>query len=185
LLSISGLSKSYGALRAVDSLSAEIRAGGIYGLIGTNGAGKTTVLNMIAGLERPSSGSIMFEGREIAGLPPERITRAGIGRTFQNLRLFSSMSVLDNVLVAAQIGRRCGLLQAVLQTGQYRREDRAQREHAREFLVLFDLDHAADSKAASLPYGHQRKLEIARALATGAKLLLLDEPAAGMNPPGS
>ena len=181
-LSISGLSKSYHALNAVSSFSAEFEAGRIYGLIGTNGAGKTTVLNMIAGLEKPSSGSIIFQGREIAGLPPERITRYGIGRTFQNLRLFSSMTVLDNVLAAAQIFRNYNLLQAVLLTPAFRRDDAALQKRAMEFLELFELAGMAGARANSLPYGHQRKLEIARALATGAKLILLDEPAAGMNP---
>jgi len=181
-LSISGLSKSYRALKAVDSFSAEFEEGRIYGLIGTNGAGKTTVLNMIAGLEKPTSGSIIFQGREIAGLPPDRITRYGIGRTFQNLRLFSSMTVLDNVLAASQISRSYNLFQAMLLTPAFRNEDKAQRDHAMEFLNLFDLAGEAGAKANSLPYGHQRKLEIARALATGARLVLLDEPAAGMNP---
>ena len=181
-LSISGLSKSYYALKAVRSFNAELKAGCIYGLIGTNGAGKTTVLNMIAGLEKPSSGSIIFRGSEIAGLPPDKITRYGIGRTFQNLRLFSSMTVLDNVLAASQISRNYNLVQAVLCTPAFRREDAAQRNRAMEFLSLFNLADAAGARANSLPYGHQRKLEIARALATGAKLALLDEPAAGMNP---
>ena len=181
-LSISGLSKSYRALKAVSSFNAEFDSGRIYGLIGTNGAGKTTVLNMIAGLEKPSSGSIVFQGHEIAGLPPERITRYGIGRTFQNLRLFSSMSVLDNVLTSAQIFRNYNLFQAILFTRAFREEDIVQRNKAMDFLKLFDLADAANAKANSLPYGHQRKLEIARALATGAKLILLDEPAAGMNP---
>jgi len=181
-LSISGLSKSYHALKAVSSFSADFDPGRIYGLIGTNGAGKTTVLNMIAGLEKPSSGSIIFQGREIAGSSPERITRYGIGRTFQNLRLFTSMTVLDNVLAAAQIFRNYNLLQAVLLSPAFRREDAALRKRAMEFLDLFDLADVAGARANSLPYGHQRKLEIARALATGAKLVLLDEPAAGMNP---
>jgi branched-chain amino acid transport system ATP-binding protein len=182
LLKITALSKHYRALKAVNSFNAGIEAGGIYGLIGTNGAGKTTVLNMIAGLEKPSSGSIVFEGREIAGLPPEKVTRWGIARTFQNLRLFSSMTVLENVLVAAQIERRYNLFQAVFLSRGYREEDEAQRKRAMGFLELFDLAGAAGARANSLPYGHQRKLEIARALATGAKLILLDEPAAGMNP---
>jgi branched-chain amino acid transport system ATP-binding protein len=181
-LSISGLSKSYQALKAVDSFSADFDSGRIYGLIGTNGAGKTTVLNMIAGLEKPSSGSIVFQGHEIAGLPPEKITHYGIGRTFQNLRLFSSMTVLDNVLAAAQIQRNYNLLQAVLLTPAFRKDDAALHNRAMEFLALFDLAGVAEARANSLPYGHQRKLEIARALATGAKLVLLDEPAAGMNP---
>ena len=181
-LNISGLSKSYHALKAVSSFCAEFEPGRIYGLIGTNGAGKTTVLNMMSGLEKPSSGSIVFQGKEIAGLPPEKITRYGIGRTFQNLRLFPSMTVMDNVLAASQILRNYNLFQAILLTPSFRKEDKALRSRVMEFLDLFDLADAANSKANSLPYGHQRKLEIARALATGAKLVLLDEPAAGMNP---
>ena len=181
-LSITGLSKSYHALKAVNSFNAEFEPGKIYGLIGTNGAGKTTVLNMIAGLEKPSSGSIIFQGHNIAGLSPEQITRYGIGRTFQNLRLFPSMTVLDNVLAAAQILRKYNLLQAILLTPSFRKDDAALRNRSMEFLDLFDLANAAGARANSLPYGHQRKLEIARALATGAKLILLDEPAAGMNP---
>lgn len=182
LLTIKGLSKAYRALRAVSFFDADIEQGRIYGLIGTNGAGKTTVLNMISGLEKPNSGSIVFKGREIAGLSPEKITRYGIARTFQNLRLFSSMTVLENVLVAAQISRRYNLLQAVLTTKAYREEDRALRQKSAGLLKLFNLEEASSAKAGSLPYGHQRKLEIARALAAGAKLLMLDEPAAGMNP---
>jgi branched-chain amino acid transport system ATP-binding protein len=182
LLHISGLSKHYRALQAVSSFNAEIEAGHIYGLIGTNGAGKTTVLNMISGLEKPSSGTIKFEGRDITAMPPEKITRYGIARTFQNLRLFSTMTVLDNVMVAAQIDRRYNLFQMAFITRAYREGDRAQRKRALEYLDLFNLADDAEAPAKSLPYGYQRKLEIARALATGAKLILLDEPAAGMNP---
>jgi branched-chain amino acid transport system ATP-binding protein len=182
LLTIRGLSKNYRALRAVSLFNADIEQGRIYGLIGTNGAGKTTVLNVISGLEKPGSGSIVFEGREIAGLSPEKITRCGIARTFQNLRLFTSMTVLENVLVAAQINRRYNLLQAVLTTGSYREEDQALRRKSARLLKIFNLEEVSSAKAGGLPYGHQRKLEIARALATGAKLLMLDEPAAGMNP---
>jgi branched-chain amino acid transport system ATP-binding protein len=181
-LRIRGLSKSYRALQAVSQFDAEIEPGRIYGLIGTNGAGKTTVLNLISGLEEPSAGTIEFEGRDITGLPPEKITRRGIARTFQNLRLFSTMTALDNVLVAAQRDRRYNLFQAALVTRGYREGDRVQRERAREYLDLFNLADVAEAQAKTLPYGHQRKLEIARALATGAKLILLDEPAAGMNP---
>jgi branched-chain amino acid transport system ATP-binding protein len=182
LLRIRNLSKSYRALQAVSLFNAEIEAGRIYGLIGTNGAGKTTVLNLISGLEKPSSGLIEFEGRDITGMPPEKITRRGIARTFQNLRIFSTMTALDNVMVASRIGRQYSLLQAVLITRGYREGDRAQRKRAMEYLDLFNLADLADAPAKSLPYGYQRKLEIARALATGAKLVLLDEPAAGMNP---
>ncbi|MDR1948805.1 MAG: ABC transporter ATP-binding protein [Spirochaetaceae bacterium] len=182
LLRIRGLSKNYRALQAVSVFNAEVEAGRIYGLIGTNGAGKTTVLNLISGLEKPSSGTIEFEGRDITGMPPERVTRRGIARTFQNLRLFSTMTVLDNVMVAAQIDRRYNLFQAALATRAFREGDGAQRKRALEYLDLFNLTDVAEARAKSLPYGRQRKLEIARALATGAKLVLLDEPAAGMNP---
>jgi branched-chain amino acid transport system ATP-binding protein len=182
LLRISGLSKRYRALQAVSVFNAEIEAGRIYGLIGTNGAGKTTVLNLISGLDRPSSGRIEFEGRDITGMPPEKITRRGIARTFQNLRIFSTMTTLDNVMLATRIVPGYNLLQATLSTRAYSEGDRAQRKRALEYLDLFNLADLAEAPAKSLPYGHQRKLEIARALATGAKLILLDEPAAGMNP---
>jgi branched-chain amino acid transport system ATP-binding protein len=182
LLRIRGLSKNYRALQAVSLFNAEIQAGRIYALIGTNGAGKTTVLNLISGLEKPSSGRIEFEGRDITGMSPEKITRQGIARTFQNLRIFSTMTVLDNVMVASQIDGRYNLLQAALITRGYREGDRVQRKRALEYLDLFSLADLAGVPAKSLPYGYQRKLEIARALATGAKLVLLDEPAAGMNP---
>jgi branched-chain amino acid transport system ATP-binding protein len=176
------LEKSYHALKAVSDFNADIESGRIYGLIGTNGAGKTTVLNLLSGMEKPTAGHIVFEGKEISGFPPEKVTRCGIARTFQNLRLFSTMTALDNVLVAAQIDRRYTLAQAVLRTRAYRQEDGDHREKALGLLRLFGLEGAVDKNASSLPYGHQRKLEIARALATGAKLVLLDEPAAGMNP---
>lgn len=182
LLQISGLAKHYRALKAVSSFDANIENGKIYGLIGTNGAGKTTVLNMISGLEKPTAGSILFEGKEISGQAPEKITRHGIARTFQNLRLFSTMTALDSVLVAAQIDRSYGILSAVLKTPKYQREDAAERAWAMELLELMGLSTQAGALSNSLPYGHQRKLEIARALATHPKLLLLDEPAAGMNP---
>jgi branched-chain amino acid transport system ATP-binding protein len=180
-LCIRELSKSYRALQAISVFDAEIEAGRIYGLIGTNGAGKTTVLNLISGLDKPSSGRIEFEGQDITGMSPEKITRRGIARTFQNLRIFSTMTVLDNVMVAAQIDRRYNLLEAALITRGYREGDRVQRKRAMEYLDIFNLADLAGAAAKSLPYGYQRKLEIARALATGAKLILLDEPAAGMN----
>lgn len=181
-LSIKSLSKHYRALEAVRDFGAEIERGKIYGLIGTNGAGKTTVINMISGLIKPTSGSMVFEGKELADLPPERVTRLGIARTFQNLRLFSSMTVLENIMVSAQINKSYNLLQAVMTTPVYRREDTEQRERAARLLSILGLEGKEDAVSSSLPYGHQRKLEIARALATNPKLLLLDEPAAGMNP---
>ncbi len=182
LLSIKSLSKHYRALKAVSEFNAELEGGKIYGLIGTNGAGKTTVINMISGLTKPTSGSIVFDGKELVGLTPERVARLGIARTFQNLRLFSSMTVLENIMVSAQIDRHYNLLQAVMSTPSYLKEDEQEREKAAQLLSILGLEGKENAISSSLPYGHQRKLEIARALATNPKMLLLDEPAAGMNP---
>jgi len=182
ILHISGLSKRYRGLLAVNSFDAAFDQGGVYGLIGTNGAGKTTVLNMVSGTVRPTSGSIAFEGRELAGMAPHKVARAGIARTFQNLRLFSSMSVLDNVMAAAQMHKTYNFFQSILLSPGYRREDAALRQESMAALEMVGLQDMADALSSSLPYGAQRKLEIARALATKPKLILLDEPAAGMNP---
>ena len=182
LLEIRGLSKHYSAVKAVSAFDVRMESGKIYGLIGTNGAGKTTVINMISGLEKPNSGSILFEGSEISGQAPETIARRGIARTFQNLRLFSTMTVLDNVLVAAQIDRTYSIFSAVIKSPKYRREDMVETTWAMKLLEMLELSQYGAAVSSSLPYGHQRRLEIARALATRPKLLLLDEPAAGMNP---
>jgi branched-chain amino acid transport system ATP-binding protein len=156
--------------------------GSLYGLIGPNGAGKTTVFNLLSGFLPPTQGDIFYNGDKITGLPPERITRLGIARTFQNIRLFEDLSVLDNVLVGFHCRRRASWWQAALRFPGYLREERAHLTRGRALLEEVDLADAAEEKAGQLPYGHQRRLEITRALATGPRLLLLDEPAAGLNP---
>lgn len=182
LLATSGVGISFGGLRAVDQLNIAVDAGEIVGLIGPNGAGKTTAFNMITGVYKPTDGQIQFNGSAIAGHSTYAITRLGIARTFQNIRLFRQMSVLDNVRAALHAEADYSLLAAILRTPKFRHSERALVERARELLAVFSLEHRLRDPAGSLPYGDQRKLEIVRALATKPKLLLLDEPAAGMNP---
>ncbi|HEX7125727.1 MAG TPA: ABC transporter ATP-binding protein [Thermodesulfobacteriota bacterium] len=180
LLETVGLHRHFGGLRALDGLDMRVEAGGIHGLIGPNGSGKTTALNVLSGVLRPTAGRIRFAGRDIAGLPPHRMAQAGIGRTFQNLRVFGRLGVLENVLVGAHRHLGYGLL-AVL-TGRHRRAEAAVRERARLLVEFVGLSARVDRPADSLPYGERRLLEIARALATEPRLLLLDEPLVGMNP---
>ena len=182
LLKTTALTKTFGGLTAVSDLSIEIGSGQIIGLIGPNGAGKTTAFNLITGVYKPSSGSIAFQGKAIGGLKPHRITAQGIARTFQNIRLFKEMSVLENVLVAHHFRMGTNLAEAVLKLPSYRRKDRESREIAMGLLERVGLADLAEEGSTNLPYGKQRRLEIARALATNPQLLLLDEPAAGMNP---
>ncbi len=172
----------FGGLTAVDRFSFALREGDLVGLIGPNGAGKTTVFNMVSGSLRPTEGKILFQGQEIAGLKANLITRRGIARTFQNIRLFQDMTVLENVMISFHGRLGSTFLDAVLKTPRYIREDREMREGSLALLRRVQLDGMAREKAAALAYGQQRRLEIARALATKPKLLLLDEPAAGMNP---
>ncbi len=167
---------------AVNELELSIAPGQLYGLIGPNGAGKTTVFNVITGVYTPTSGEILFEGQAIEGERCGRITRRGIARTFQNIRLFGTMSVLDNVKVAFDCRQATTLTTAVLRTPAHRSEEERVDQESRELLKIFKLDHLAEEQARNLPYGSQRRLEIARAMATAPRLLLLDEPAAGMNP---
>lgn len=182
LLEASGVTKRFGGLVAVDRVDFVIPTGAIVSLIGPNGAGKTTFFNMIAGLYSTSAGSIRFDGQEITQLKPNRITALGIARTFQNIRLFGAMSVLDNVLVGMHTRLKANVIGAVLALPSVRLEEESARERAREILDYVGLSGVEDEWARNLPYGDQRLLEIARALASNPKLLLLDEPTAGMNP---
>ncbi len=181
LLQIEGLTKSFKGLRAVDGYRLRLAEGEILGIIGPNGAGKSTVFNLLTGHLRASSGAIRFRGRDITRLSPERIARLGIGRTFQNIRLFAGMTVLENVVCANQLHRRSGLALTLLSWPSFRRTEGELATSAREQLRLFGLEDRASEPAASLPYGDQRRLEIVRALALRPTLLLLDEPTAGMN----
>ncbi len=181
-LDVHGVSLSFGGLKAVSDFSLSVPQGSLFGLIGPNGAGKTTLFNLLTGVYRPDTGRIELAGRSIVGEKPHRICALGAARTFQNIRLFGEMSVLDNVRVACHLRATTGLLAATLRTAAFLREEAQVEGRAQELLRLFQLDASADAEARSLPYGQQRRLEIARALATGPKLLLLDEPAAGMTP---
>lgn len=181
MLELSNISKNFAGLQVLDNVSLTVPAGSILGLIGPNGAGKTTLFNLITGLLLPSSGSIEFLGRRLDGMRPHRITRLGIARTFQNIRLFREMTLLENVMVAMADEGAMGGCSALSPWLSLRREERRAEAAARELLSRVGLAEKAEAMAAALSYGEQRRLEIARALATGPKLLLLDEPAAGMN----
>ncbi len=172
----------FGGLCAVNELDMGVVEGEIYGLIGPNGAGKTTIVKLLTGVYKPTSGEIYFEGQRMDGLRPYEIAGRGVSRTFQNIRLFPSMSVLDNVMTACHIHTRQTLVDAVLRTPRFTHDEDQHRDYCMELLAIFDLDQFKDEGGTSLPYGKQRRLEIVRALATRPKLLLLDEPAAGMNP---
>ena len=172
----------FGGLTAVNELDMSVKQGEIYGLIGPNGAGKTTIFNLLTGVYEPTSGEIHFDGRRIDGLRPYQIASRGISRTFQNIRLFPSMTVLENVMTACHIHVGQNLLDAVLRTPRYLKDEKKHEQYCFELLEIFDLARVSEEGGTSLPYGSQRRLEIVRALATRPKLLLLDEPAAGMNP---
>jgi branched-chain amino acid transport system ATP-binding protein len=180
-LALENVSIHFGGLAALDNFSLSLYDMDLVGLIGPNGAGKTTAFNIITGVYRPSSGRVLFQGRDITGLRPHVISRLGIARTFQNIRLFRGLSVLDNVKVAYHRRARSGIASSILRTRSFRREEDEITDKALAFLRLFKLDNRASDAASSLPYGQQRRLEIARALAVEPRLLLLDEPAAGMN----
>lgn len=182
LLEVKNLGISFGGLRAVDKFNIQIKKGQLYGLIGPNGAGKTTIFNLLTGVYLPTDGSIYLDGENIVGKTPHEICHAGIARTFQNIRLFSKMTVIDNVKVALQQQYSYSILEGILKLKKYQKKEEEMEARAMEILKVFDLQEQADYLSCNLPYGKQRKLEIARALATNPKLLLLDEPAAGMNP---
>lgn len=182
LLQVLGMSHNFGGLRAVNDYRLEIEAGQIRGLIGPNGAGKTTVFNLISGIYEPMEGEILLEGRKVNGLPPHRIASMGISRTFQNLLLWRHMTVLEHVKMARYSRIRYGLAGAFLGTGKRHREEAAIEAKALKLLEMMGIRHLADQVVLNLPYGAQRRVEMARALATEPKVLLLDEPTAGMNP---
>ena len=172
----------FGGLVAVNSLDMQVHQGEIYGLIGPNGAGKTTIFNLLTGVYEPTEGEIYFQGKRIDGLRPHQIARRGVSRTFQNIRLFPGMTVLENVLTACHIHSKQSLADAIFRSPRFSRDEREQRDFCLELLSIFGLERFQNEGGTSLPYGNQRRLEIVRALATRPKLLLLDEPAAGMNP---
>ena len=182
MLEIKNLAIQFGGLKAVDNLNLTIKKNQLYGLIGPNGAGKTTVFNMLTGVYKPTAGTIYLDGENITGKSPAQINRHGIARTFQNIRLFKDMSVLDNVKVGLHNQKKYTAIEGVLRLPRYFKEEKEMDEKALELLKVFELDGEKDTLSSNLPYGKQRKLEIARALATNPTLLLLDEPAAGMNP---
>lgn len=182
LLEVKNLGISFGGLRAVDNLNLTIEQGDLYGLIGPNGAGKTTVFNLLTGVYRPTDGTIHLDGKSLVGKKTVEINRCGIARTFQNIRLFKDLTVLDNVKVGLHNHFKYSVFTGLLRLPGYFRTEKQMDEQAMKLLEVFGLEHEAMNLAANLPYGKQRKLEIARALATEPKLLLLDEPAAGMNP---
>ncbi len=182
LLSIQGMSHYFGGLKAVSNFTFDVPEGVIYGLIGPNGSGKTTTFNLITGIYTPTEGKVLFEGRDITGQKPFRIVQGGVARTFQNLRIFGNLSVIDNIRVARHFTVKSGLFTSLLRLPSFKQEEEVVREEAMQLIKMMHLEDRAFDQAKNLPYGALRRLEIARALATKPKLVLLDEPAAGMNP---
>jgi len=182
IIEFKGLTKYFGGLAALEEVSFRIKENSIFSVIGPNGAGKTTLFNCLTGLTKPTRGEIYYKGNNIVCFPPHKITKAGIARTFQNIRLFKEMSVLDNVLVGHHSCYSQNLLSSLLRTGAFKKQEEEIRQKAYEYLELVGLHEEYQRLAGELPYGSQRRLEIARALATGASVILLDEPTAGMNP---
>jgi len=182
ILEVQGLSKRFGGIRAVDGFDLSLSGGELVGLIGPNGSGKTTVFNVITGIYAPDAGTVVFDGARIGGLAPHRINRMGIARTFQNIRIFKNLSVMDNVKVARHALAGYGPVAALCRTARFRAVEKEMTEEGEGLLAIFSLQDRRDEIAGNLPYGDQRRLEIARALASKPKILLLDEPAAGMNP---
>ena len=181
LLEVRGLRKRFGGLHAVADVSLDVRPGTVKAVIGPNGAGKTTLFNLISGVTAPDAGAVTFQGRAIHGRPPHEVAAQGLSRTFQQIRLFSGMTALENVMVGAHLRGRAGFLAGMLHLPATWKEERALAERAREALAFLELDGVAGAEATSLSYGQQRGVELARALAAGPSLLLLDEPAAGLN----
>ena len=181
VLELQNVEKHFGGVHAIDDFSVKVEHGKIHGLIGPNGAGKTTIFNNITGIYAPDAGKILFCGQDITGSAPHKAAQLGIGRTFQNIRLFSNLSVLDNVIIASNMDATYNMPQAIFKTKRYKEREKFVRHKALHLLEVVGLQDKLEERASSLPYGHQRKLEIARAMALDPKLLLLDEPAAGMN----
>lgn len=181
VLEMQNVEKHFGGVHAIDDFSVKLEHNKIHGLIGPNGAGKTTIFNNITGIYKPDVGKILFNGEDITGTPPHKVAQLGIGRTFQNIRLFSNLSVLENVIIASNLDATYTMAQAMIQSRKYREQENHLQEKAMGLLEVVGLSDRCGELANSLPYGHQRKLEIARAMALNPKLLLLDEPAAGMN----
>jgi branched-chain amino acid transport system ATP-binding protein len=182
MLELKQVSRQFGGLQALNGVEMVVPANKVVGLIGPNGAGKTTLINNISGLDHPTSGTIQFEGHDIHQAPPHRITRLGIARTYQNIRLFGEMTALENLLIGQHGHGRASVLDSLIFSPRFRRENREQLETARALLERFGLTGIANVQAGTLPYGDQRRLEMARAMATHPRLMLLDEPTAGMNP---
>jgi len=182
ILEVRGLTRHFGGIKALAGVDFRLGRGELAGIIGPNGSGKTTLFNVITGVYRPDRGAVSMEEGEITGLPPHEINRRGMARTFQNIRLFRELTVVDNVRIAHHRHVRYGPVDALLRTGAFYREERRTREQVEEYLSIFSLQDRRKELARNLPYGDQRKLEIARALASCPRILLLDEPAAGMNP---
>ncbi len=182
LLEVKGLGIVFGGLHAVENFSLSLEKGNLYGLIGPNGAGKTTVFNLLTGVYKPTTGNFFLEGKKLNGKSPVEISKAGIARTFQNIRLFKNLSVIDNVKLGLHNQVKYSTIEGIFRLPRYFSSEKKMDKKAMELLQVFGLENEADTLADNLPYGKQRKLEIARALATNPKLLLLDEPAAGMNP---
>ena len=182
ILELKNLTMQFGGVKALDNVNFHVNRGEICALIGPNGAGKTTVFNVVTGVYKPTAGEIDFKGKSLLGLKRNKITESGVARTFQNVRLFGDMTALENVMTATDVHKKSGLVGALFGSPRARREEKAGRARAHELLEFMGIDHRADQLGKNLPYGDQRRLEIARALGTEPEILLLDEPAAGFNP---